>query len=446
MLNTSGPNTRGSTGPMTLMGLGATFDRALGNAWGQTEGTESRAFMVTGMFGPQTDLDRLPNWGRNLTTTGEDPYLSHELVAAQINGMQGVGAMSQMKHFVVYNGQNQNANTDIGDQGAARALPDAVRGRVRRRPRRGDDVLVPDLARHLDASCRSTVSSLSTTSTLSPFAKPGENPQTWPLNESHFSCEQPLILNYVLRDLWGSQAFVGSDYPATHSTSGILQGEDQEMPTATGFFAGGNGTNDPTGRTCAYYTGNAGRHTPGLWDPAARAIEPHRRPAERLPGRQRRRRLRSAHERDGCRRLHAERGVVERRPAARRSFNQSLARILYQEQRFGLLGCDPTPAAACTNPGGIGGRPHRHRAAAARRRLRRQARHEERRRRDRREVLRGGRDAAQERRQRAAADGGRPRRRHPRHRRRARTTRSPTRRTRRRPASSTATRSTRCSS
>ena len=86
------------------------------------------------MFGPQTDLDRLPNWGRNLTTTGEDPYLSHELVAAQINGMQGVGAMSQMKHFAVYNGQNQNANTDIGDQGAARALPDAVRGRVRRRP------------------------------------------------------------------------------------------------------------------------------------------------------------------------------------------------------------------------------------------------------------------------------------------------------------------------
>lgn len=70
VLNTSGPNARGSTGPTTLMALGSTFDRSMGNAWGQTEGTESRAFMVTGMFGPQTDLDRLPNWGRNLTTTG----------------------------------------------------------------------------------------------------------------------------------------------------------------------------------------------------------------------------------------------------------------------------------------------------------------------------------------------------------------------------------------
>src|SRR4051794_30825914 len=50
VLNTSGPNARGSTGPTTLMALGSTFDRGLGNAWGQTEGTESRAFMVTGMF------------------------------------------------------------------------------------------------------------------------------------------------------------------------------------------------------------------------------------------------------------------------------------------------------------------------------------------------------------------------------------------------------------
>src|SRR4029078_12730870 len=83
----------------------------------QSVGKESRAFMVAGLVGPQTDLDRLPNWGRNLTTTGEDPFLSHELVASQIQGMQGKGAVAERKHFVVYNGQNQNANTDIQDQG-----------------------------------------------------------------------------------------------------------------------------------------------------------------------------------------------------------------------------------------------------------------------------------------------------------------------------------------
>ena len=116
VLNTSGPNARGSTGPMTLMGLARRSTAASATPGARPEGTESRAFMVTGLFGPQTDLDRLPNWGRNLTTTGEDPFLSGQMVAAQINGMQGAGAMSEMKHFAVYNGQNQNANTDIQDQ------------------------------------------------------------------------------------------------------------------------------------------------------------------------------------------------------------------------------------------------------------------------------------------------------------------------------------------
>jgi beta-glucosidase len=112
----SGPNAEATTGPTTLMNLASSFDDQLANVWGQAEGTEARELTVTGLFGPQTDIDRLPNWGRNLTTTGEDPTLSGIMVAAQINGMQGVGALSQMKHFAVYNGQNQNTSTQISDQ------------------------------------------------------------------------------------------------------------------------------------------------------------------------------------------------------------------------------------------------------------------------------------------------------------------------------------------
>src|SRR5580765_3129949 len=351
VLNTSGPNARGSTGPMTLMGLGATFDRDLANAWGQTEGTESRAFMVTGMFGPQTDLDRIPNWGRNLTTTGEDPYLSSQMVAAQINGMQGVGAMSEMKHFVVYNGQNQNANTDIGDQGLHELY------------------LTPYEGGFVDGRAAATMCSyqiwrdtstnpaladpIATLTWPSPYANPGENPETWPLNQSHFSCEQPLSLTHVLRGMWGSAAMVGTDYPAQHSTSGIFEGMEQEMPTTNGFMNGGNGTNDPTGSTCAYYTGNPGGFTAGDWDPNCTSDSAHiggipnhfegssgtgcPAPA-------------SATGSGGCTLNQAVlNGVV---PLS--VFNQSLARVLYQEQRFGMLGCDPTPTPMCTSPGGIG--------------------------------------------------------------------------------------------
>jgi beta-glucosidase len=396
VLNTSGPNARGSTGPMTLMGIGASFDRGLGNAWGQTEGQESREFMVTGMFGPQTDLDRLPNWGRNLTTTGEDPYLSHEMVAAQINGMQGstcpgsgtnpatgasckpgstMGAMSEMKHFVVYNGQTSSTNTDIQDQSlhelymtpyeggfvSGRAAATMCSYQVWR-----DTSTNPLLA--------GTMTALA--SGLSPYANAGENPQTWKLNESHFSCEHPLSLNYVLRGMWGSSAFVGSDYPATHSTSGILQGEDQEMPTQNGYLNGGvdgninsnggtgTGTGDATGTTCEFIA-TATNGTPGSWDPGCANDAAHG------PGQ-------SAHvgglpagfqggsSTASCSPVPtAATGVGSAGGCTLNSavsagllplsvFNQSAARILYQEQRFGLLGCDPAPGPTCTNPGGIG--------------------------------------------------------------------------------------------
>jgi beta-glucosidase len=344
VLNTSGPNARGSTAPMTLMGLGASFDRGLANAWGQTEGSESRAFMVTGMFGPQTDLDRLPNWGRNLTTTGEDPFLSNQIVAAQINGMQGAGAMSEMKHFVVYNGQNQNANTDIGDQGLHELYLTPYEGGFVG-GRAAATMCSYQLWRDTSSYLSGTVSSLSTTSPVSPFASSGQGPSTWPLNESHFSCEQPLSLTAILRDMWGSQALIGSDYPATHSTSGILQGEDQEMPTQTGFFSASHTLtagqqSDPTGSTCADASGNA------VDCSAAGAVH-----VGGIPNGFQGASGSGCANTYGCPLVDAV--VQGNLPLS--VFNQSLARILYEEERFGLLGCDPTPTPTCRNPGGVGG-------------------------------------------------------------------------------------------
>ncbi len=342
----SGPNAEMTTGPTTLMNLASSFDRQLGNVWGQTEGTEARELMVTGLFGPQTDIDRLPNWGRNLTTTGEDPYLSGQMVASQINGIQGAGALSQMKHFAVYNGQSQNTNTQISDQALHQIY------------------LTPYEAGFVDAGASatmcsyqiwqdtsptlpSTVSSLSSTAPLSPYATAGQNPQTWPLSESHFSCEQPLTLTYALRDLWGSVAMVGSDYPATHSTSAIFQGEDQEQPTSTGYFSDSNSLSttsgggfggppsafDATGDTCADASGNA------VSCSAPNAVHVAGVPGAGCPA-------------TGCTLAQA----VANGSVPLSVFNQGLAMMLYQEQRFGMLGCDQTPvAASCTNPGGISG-------------------------------------------------------------------------------------------
>ena len=61
------------------LGLGATFDRAGIYAAGQLVGNEGRALGVDLVYGPQVDLTRLPNWGRNDTTYGEDPCLTGQL-------------------------------------------------------------------------------------------------------------------------------------------------------------------------------------------------------------------------------------------------------------------------------------------------------------------------------------------------------------------------------
>ncbi len=332
-----GPNAESTTGPTTLMNLASSFDRTLANVWGQTEGTESRELMVTGLFGPQTDIDRLPNWGRNLTTTGEDPYLSGQSVAAQINGIQGVGTLSEMKHFAVYNGQNQNTNTQISDQALHEIyLTPYEAGFVQAQA--AATMCSYQIWQDTSTTLPSAVSSLGTTNPVSPYAQPGQNPQTWPLNESHFSCEQPLTLTYALRDLWGSKAMVGSDYPATHSASAIYQGEDQEQPTVTGFFSasntlnGGNAT-DATGDTCADASGNAEScATPG-------AVHVGGIPGAGCPV-------------SGCTLVQA----VANGTVPLSVFNQALATMLYQEERFGMLGCNQTPvAASCTNPGGVNG-------------------------------------------------------------------------------------------
>ena len=145
--------------------------------------------------------------------------------------------------------------------------------------------------------------------------------------------------------------------------------------------------------------------------------QPHRRPAERLPGREHQCGLRGAPAATGIgrRRLHPERS--DRRTVSCRS-RWSTSRWPGSSTRSSASACSAatrSPTAVLHQPGRRRRRSHRHSATLPRRR-RRPARHEVRRRRDRREVLGGGRDAAEERRQRASAHGLRPRRRHPRHR------------------------------
>ncbi len=327
----AGPNVGRTTGVPSMLMLASTFDRELANAMGQVEGREGRNLMVTGLLGPQADTDVFVNWQRGHHTSGEDPFLNGVMSAAQINGIQGQGLMSQVKHYAVYYGAGGNY-TDVQDQALHEmlltpyelALKDGGASSIMCSYQKFRDAS-PYLNKDVDALAQP-----------SPF--PGASVRTWRLNEVHYACENPLLLNYVLRNQWGSKAFVASDYGAVHSASGFLQGDDREDPTESYFGSinpeGSNGNSDfgvaSSSGTCADAHGKA------ISCDEASAVHVAGIPGPGCPT-------------TGCSVANAVINGSIPLPV----FNQALARVLYQEERFGMLGCD-NATAGCKNPGGIG--------------------------------------------------------------------------------------------
>ena len=111
------------------LGVAAAFDRSAVSDFGQAVGREGRALGADLIYAPQTDLTRLPTWARNLTTYGEDPYLTSQLATADVRGIQSSGLLAQLKHFAFYNGQDQNTPSIVDE----RAAHELYLGRMRRR-------------------------------------------------------------------------------------------------------------------------------------------------------------------------------------------------------------------------------------------------------------------------------------------------------------------------
>jgi beta-glucosidase len=334
-----GPNAGRTTATPEPLAIGSTFDPALANVWGQVEGAEGRRTMVTGLYGPEADVSPYTNWERGLDTLGEDPFLAGELTAAQVHGVQGRGLMAQIKHFAGFAGAFRYELAQFDDQTMhemylapfEKSFTDAQASSTM-----CSYQLYQVTSKHLPAS-RDALNA-----GQSPYAS-GDAPKTWPLGEPHWACEQPYALAYVLREMWGWKGFVGADYPSIHSTAAMTQGAAQEALVP--YFFGDNDPvqpgppvladafGDPTGDTCAL------GHLP------AQCSDPGARHVSGIPGP-------ACNPDNGCGLVNA----VATGALPLSIFNQALAEILYQEERFGLLGCADTPrAATCTNPGGVVG-------------------------------------------------------------------------------------------
>ena len=191
------------------LGLGATFDRQGVYSAGQLVGNEGRALGADLVYGPQVDIARLPNWGRNDTTYGEDPFLSGQLAIGEVTGIQSNGLMSEVKHFAFYNGQ---AGTGFGNPGPP-TLPTVV-----------DDQTAHEIYLKVYEYPVTVGQPSSIMSSYQGFqVVPVEPSATW-------ASDSPTTLTTILRGQWEFPGFVLSDYGATHSVHALLSGQDQEYP------------------------------------------------------------------------------------------------------------------------------------------------------------------------------------------------------------------------
>ncbi|HVQ17585.1 MAG TPA: glycoside hydrolase family 3 C-terminal domain-containing protein [Actinomycetes bacterium] len=181
------------------LGLAATFDVKGISRFGTAMGKEGRALGIDLVYAPQLDLTRLPSWGRNLTTYGEDPYLASQLGVTDVNAIQSTGLLAQIKHFAFYNGQDQDTPSLVQERAAHELYLKAYEATIR------------------DAAPSSVMCS---------YAKYQVVPvQTTP----DYACENTFGLHDVLRDAFNFKGWVGSDYGGSHATSDLLAGLDQEF-------------------------------------------------------------------------------------------------------------------------------------------------------------------------------------------------------------------------
>jgi beta-glucosidase len=179
--------------------LAASWDRDLVQRWGAAMAAEERGKGVMIQLGPMMNLVRSPAAGRNFESLGEDPFLSAELSAADVIGMQSQKVVATAKHFV---GNEQETN------------------------RTGVDSRIDERTLHelYYAPFEAAVS-----------AGVGAVMCSYNRLNGSYACENSTALA-DLKTGMGFTGFVMSDWGATHSTvEAANRGLDMEMP-AGDFF------------------------------------------------------------------------------------------------------------------------------------------------------------------------------------------------------------------
>jgi beta-glucosidase len=180
----------------TASSLAATWDVDLLYEMGQALAEEAIALNVDVLLGPGANMKRTPLCGRNFEYFSEDPYLAGELAASLINGIQSKGVGTSLKHFAANNQEFERF---------------AISAELDERTLR--EIYLPAFE------------------TAVTKAKPWTVMCAYNKVNGTYASEHTRLLTDILKNEWGFEGFVVSDWGAVHDRVASLQaGLDLEMP------------------------------------------------------------------------------------------------------------------------------------------------------------------------------------------------------------------------
>ena len=179
--------------------LAATWNPAMARLYGESLGEEALYRKKSVILGPGVNIFRTPLGGRNFEYMGEDPYLASQMVVPYVKGLQSKGVAACVKHYCLNNDEEyrHQVNVIVSD----RAL---------------HEIYLP--------AFRAAVQEGGAWSIMGAYN----------LYQNQHNCHNATLLNKILKQDWGFDGVVISDWGGCHDTDeAVTNGLDLEFGTWT---------------------------------------------------------------------------------------------------------------------------------------------------------------------------------------------------------------------
>lgn len=179
----------------------SSFSRETVEFLGESIGEECQAEGVSTVLGPAMNIKRSPLCGRNFEYYSEDPFLSTEIAGAFVHGVQSRNVGTSPKHFMANNQEyhRMTSSSEMDERTMREIYLASFEGMVKKE-------------------------------------KPWTIMNSYNRLNGTYLCENKEILTDILRDEWGFDGYVMTDWGAMNDrVSALKAGCELEMPASSGI-------------------------------------------------------------------------------------------------------------------------------------------------------------------------------------------------------------------